>query len=290
MNNIIVMNGKELSEKLLKTQNIVKDLNNRPPCLVVLTVGNEDASNIYVKNKRIMCEKAGITFIHEKFSKDIDREILLNRINELNSDNEVDGIFVQLPLPKHLNGIEQFISFDKDVDGFTPYNLGNTFNKSEYQLNACTPSGIITLLKHYNVPLKGKHVVILGRSNMVGKPLIGLLLNEDCTVTSCNSHTDNLKSITKSADILISVIGKPKYINSDYISPDCYCVIDVGINRDTDGKICGDVDFEDIVRYWNNINTTSTKYITPVPNGVGPMTVYSLVQNVLLAYERKSKK
>lgn len=289
MNNIIIMNGKELSEKLLKKHQLKEEPNSRAPSLVVITIGDDKASELYVINKKKMCESLGITFIHEKFEENICRDVLLNKITELNLNKNIDGIIVQLPVPNHLKGIEQYIDYTKDVDGFTAHNLGNTFSKSENPLNACTPSGIITMLKHYNVPLKGKHVVILGRSNIVGKPLIGLLLNEDCTVTSCNSHTDNLKQLTQSADILISSIGKPKYVTSDYISPNCYCVIDVGINRDENGKICGDVDFEGIVEYWNMINSTSTKYITPVPGGIGPMTVYSLMQNVVVAYEKTKK-
>ena len=157
------------------------------------------------------------------------------------------------------------------------------------RLLACTAKGIIRLLQNYDIELQGKHVVILGRSLIVGKPLIGLLLQENCTVTSCNSYTENLKDITQTADIIISAIGQPKLINSDYLSSKCYCIIDVGTNRDEEGKMCGDCDFNDILDYWSSLNTASlirpkTRYITPVPGGVGPMTVAMLVENVYYAY------
>ena len=286
MSDIIIMNGKDLAEELLPTQQLNYSDKKRPPCLVVITIGDDEASKVYLKNKKKLCDRCGITYIHEKYSSDANYMSLVDRINELNDNPNVDGIIVQKPVPNKFSNIEQNIKWYKDVDGFTSQNVGNLFTRAnDYNtFMSCTPYGILTMLKHYEVPMEGKHVVILGRSTIVGKPLIGILLNENCTVTSCNSYTENLKDITKSADILISAIGIPKHINHEYISLKCKCIIDVGINRDENNKLCGDCDFEDIVTWWNNSQLTEKRYITPVPNGVGPMTVYSLIRNVNSAY------
>lgn len=286
MGNIVIMNGKDLADDLLTMQRIKLGDNVRPPCLVVITVGDDDASIVYVRNKRKACELCGITFIHEKFSSEVDRESIIRRIKELNYSKSVDGILIQQPVPDHIKGLEQYIDKNKDVDGFTATNLGETFRRDPYALTACTPTGIITMLRSFEIPLSGKHVVIVGRSNIVGKPLIGLLLNEDCTVTSCNSKTEDLLNICRSADIIISAVGKPNFITAEFLSAKCYCVVDVGINRNVDGTLCGDVNFDEIIAQWNYINDNKTRYITPVPKGVGPMTVYSLIKNVNLAYTK----
>lgn len=286
---INLIDGKKLSEELLKNcKNEVEKIgkNKRKPTLVVITVGDDMASKIYVRNKAKACENCGILFKNERFEANVTRDVIKNRIKELNEDKSVDGIFVQLPVPKTLEGIEQEISHKKDVDGFSLHNLGrtlyNVYNTQE-KIEPCTPHGIMYMLDKYKINLQGKHVVILGRSNIVGKPLIGMLLNKNATVTSCNSYTENTREITKTADILICAIGKSKYINSTYITDKTDVIIDVGINRQEDKRICGDVDFEDIIRFWTN--TSKDKYITPVPGGVGPMTVASLINNVIKCYK-----
>jgi len=289
---INLVDGKKLSEEILlnikeKIENFNKE--KRRPTLVVITVGDDPASKVYVRNKQKACEKCKINFINEIFDESVSRKEVSEKIKELNENENVDGIILQLPVPKDICGVEQEISVRKDVDGFNIYNLGNALygNKNEKKLEPCTPLGIMYMLEKYNIELKGKHVVIIGRSNIVGKPLIGMLLNKDATVTSCNSHTVNIKEITSSADILITAIGKAKLVNSSYISDKTDVIIDVGINRDETGKICGDVDFEDITKSWEN--STKQKYITPVPGGVGPMTVASLIKNVVMCYEKNKK-
>ena len=285
MSNVHVLNGKQLSDELLDMQTIQLDARGdiRRPHLVVISIGNNDASNVYVKNKKVACDKCNITLTQLKFSELSDVEAIIQKIENLNKDTTVDGILVQQPVPYKFSGIEQFIANEKDVDGFTTYNLGGTLNNLGY-MSACTPNGIIELLHYNDIDIKGKHIVVLGRSNIVGKPLIGLLLNQNATVTSCNSYTENIKDMTRTGDIIISAIGKPKMIDADYLSNRCMCIIDVGMNRDENGKLCGDCDFDNIVACWNLLDDDIDRYITPVPGGVGPMTVYSLVKNVNKAY------
>ena len=283
---ITLIDGKKLSEeKLLECKSMIENINNRKPTLTVITVGDDMASKIYVRNKEKACEKCNINFRHEIFPSDVTKETVVNKIKELNNNNEIDGIIVQLPIPKQLDGIEQEIDIKKDVDGFNIYNIGNTLfnNKNQFKLEPCTPSGILYMFEKYNINLQGKHVVILGRSNIVGKPLIGMLLNKNATVTSCNSYTTNIKDITKTADIIISAIGKPKFVDSTFITDKTSVIIDVGINRDDNNKLCGDINFEDIISLWNN--SENEKFITPVPGGVGPMTVASLINNVVNCYK-----
>lgn len=295
MDNIVMMDGKKLSLKIkeLEKNYIENNCGYRKPSLVVIEIGNNDASKVYLRNKEKACKEVGINFILKRYEEDISRKELSNEIQKLNSDSNIDGIFLQQPFPNHLRGIEQEILPEKDVDGFTLSNLGNTLYGDRFQLNACTPQGILYLLKEYNIPLQGKHVVIVGRSNIVGKPLIGLLLQENATVTSCNSYTEELWNYTRQADIIISAIGKSKKIDANYISSKCFCIIDVGMNRDENNKLCGDVDFESIIKFWNWTNypvETKKRYITPVPGGVGPMTVASLIRNVNIAYTRNLDK
>lgn len=218
--NIIILDGKSVSQKLLeKDMKAIQEIyitNNkiRLPKLIVISVGDDDASKIYIKNKQKMCKECNIEFIHLHYSETINFNDLANIIDNLNKDKTIDGILIQQPLPKHLYGIDQLVDKDKDVDGFTSYNIGNTLLNKEDSLKACTPYGIIRLLDYYNISLEGKTVTILGRSNIVGKPLIGLLLSKNATVVSCNSFTKDLKSFTSRSDVIISAIGKPKLINS----------------------------------------------------------------------------
>jgi methylenetetrahydrofolate dehydrogenase (NADP+)/methenyltetrahydrofolate cyclohydrolase len=289
MGNINILNGKKLAESLYEMQDLclADDVELRKPKLVVITIGDDDASKVYVRNKKKACEKCNIIFEQKHFSEDEDINIVLDYMKHLNIDRSVDGIMVQLPVPYRFKGIEQAIMPDKDVDGFSTYNLGGTLNNVKH-IPACTPNGIMELLHYNDIDLEGKNVVIIGRSNIVGKPLIGMLLERNATVTICHSKTENIKNITANADILIVAIGKPKFINSYYITSKCMCIIDVGMNRDENGELCGDVDFEDIVNYWKMFSTDNIeRYITPVPGGVGPMTVYSLVKNVNMIYSEQ---
>lgn len=284
MGKITVLDGKKLAEQLLENESIKlsQKVKNRQPKLVVITIGNDDASKVYIRNKEKACNKCNIIFEHKAFASEINIEEVTNYIQKINQDKNVDGIMVQQPVPNRFKNIEQLIVNEKDVDGFTTYNLGGTLNQANH-IPACTPSGIIKLLDYYNVNLEGKHVIILGRSNIVGKPLIGMLLNKNATVTSCNSYTKDLKEITKTADIIISSIGKPKFIDNSYITSKCECIIDVGINRDENGKLCGDIDYNNIIDFWSTLDDKE-RFITPVPGGIGPMTVYSLIKNVIDSY------
>lgn len=285
---VIILDGKTLANEILETQHLVLDSTLRRPKVVVISIGDDVASAIYLRNKRKACEKCDIIFEHISYNEDTSVETIYNYIKSLNNMKTVDGIMIQQPVPYKFKGLEQYIVDYKDVDGFTTYNLGGTLN-NENHISACTPSGILQLFHYYDIDLTGKHVVILGRSNIVGKPLIGMLLKENATVTSCNSYTKNLQGITLDADIIISAMGQPKYINSHYITTRCTCIIDVGINRDENNKVCGDVNYKDITDMWSSWEKAGDKverYITPVPGGVGPMTVASFVKNINLAYSR----
>lgn len=288
---INIINGKEIQRNLLDEckKEILKYSNKRKPNLVVITIGEDKASKIYVKNKAKACEECGIELKNINFRNDVSKEEVISKINVLNNDKNVDGIMIQLPIPESLNGIQYEIDIKKDVDGLNPYNLENTLYNYEYsfKISPCTSYGIIYMLKKFNIDLKGKHIVIMGRSNLVGKPLIGMLLKENATVTSCNSYTNNLKEITKTADILICAVGKSKLIDRSYISEKTKAIIDVGINVDENEKVCGDVNFNDILNYWEDTN--AEKYITPVPGGIGPVTVASLIHNVLECYKNNIK-
>lgn len=267
----------ELKEKV----EILKKTYNITPKLSIVLVGANPASQVYVKNKIKACEYTGI--IPELISvEDTITEVeLLEIVDKLNNDNSVHGIIVQLPLPKHINEqvIIDAINNKKDVDGFGIENKGRLFCGLD-SLHSATPEGIMTLLDAYNIPIEGKHAVVVGRSNIVGKPIAILLLAKNATVTITHSRTNDLASITKQADILVVAIGKAKYITSDMVKEGAI-VIDVGINR-IDGKLYGDVDFENVAN--------KTSYITPVPGGVGPLTIASLLKNTLIAYERILKK
>lgn len=241
------------------------------PCLAVIQVGNDPASSVYVNNKKKACAYIGIESLAYELEENISQEELLTIIDELNHNALVNGILVQLPLPKHISeeAVIKAIVPEKDVDGFHPETVGNMCIGSKGVL-PCTPAGVIQLLKRSNIEIAGKECVVIGRSNIVGKPMALLLLRENGTVTITHSRTKNLKEITKRADILVAAIGKPKFVTSDYVKEGAV-VIDVGIHRNADNKLCGDVDFDDV------INKVSA--ITPVPGGVGPMTIAMLMNN-----------
>lgn len=269
----IILDGKMLRDKIFESLKAKLDKMQQKPTLAVILVGENPASQIYVRNKKKTAEKLGINSLSIEYPSDISEEELLNKIRELNSDEKVTAILVQLPLPAHINKnrIIDAILPQKDVDGLTPYNLGKLFSGEEPFVYPCTPKGILLLLDEYNIKLEGKNIVVVGRSNLVGKPVAQMLLKRNATVTMCHSHTKNLSEITKTADIIVSAVGK-KVIGEKMLKSDCV-VIDVGIFRDENGKISGDVDFE-------NVSKTAA-YISPVPGGVGPMTIASLMLNTV---------
>lgn len=250
------------------------------PKFAVIMVGNNKASQIYVRNKSRAAEQVGIEFEEYLLDENIKQEELIKQIKELNEDKTIHGILLQSPIPEHLDINEAFrtIAPEKDVDGFNPVNVGKLcLNQDTFV--SCTPYGIMKMLEAYNIDLTGKNVVVLGRSNIVGKPLIQCCLNKNATVTVCHSKTKDIKKYTKDADVIMVAIGKSKFLTEDMIKDDAV-VIDVGINRNDDGKITGDVDFENVSK--------KASYITPVPGGVGPMTIAMLMNNVIKAATQSS--
>lgn len=245
--------------------------------LAVIQVGDDPASSVYVENKRKACDYIGIVSLEYKMPEGTSEEELLSLIEKLNMNSKVNGILVQLPLPKHIDEdrVINSIHVEKDVDGFHPQNVGK-LSIGQKGYISCTPAGIIQLLKRYNIAIEGKECVIIGRSNIVGKPMAMLMLRENATVTVCHSRTQNLKEIAKRADILIVALGKGKFIDKEYIKEGAV-IIDVGMNRDEAGKLCGDVDFEDVLPH--------VSAITPVPGGVGPMTIAMLMNNCVESIE-----
>ena len=241
------------------------------PCLAVIQVGNDPASSVYVNNKKKACAYIGIESLSYELEETISQDALLELISELNENEKVNGILVQLPLPKHIdeNAVIDAITPSKDVDGFHPETVGNMCIGTRGFL-PCTPAGVIQLLKRSNIEIEGKECVIIGRSNIVGKPMAMLLLRENGTVTITHSRTKDLKEVTKRADILVVAIGKPKFVTKDFVKEGAV-VIDVGIHRGENNKLCGDVDFNDVVE--------KVSAITPVPGGVGPMTIAMLMNN-----------
>ena len=244
-------------------------------------VGSDSASQIYVRNKSKACDYIGIKFEEHLLPEETKQEELLNLIEELNNKKEINGILLQSPIPRNLDINEAFrkISPEKDVDGFHPVNVGKLVLGQDTFIS-CTPFGIMKILEEYNIDIEGKNAVVIGRSNIVGKPMSQCLLNKNATVTICHSKTKNLAEITKNADILVAAIGKPCFVTEDMVKPGAI-VIDVGINRMEDGKLKGDVDFETV--------NQKASYITPVPGGVGPMTIAMLMTNVVKAAENQSK-
>jgi methylenetetrahydrofolate dehydrogenase (NADP+)/methenyltetrahydrofolate cyclohydrolase len=272
-----VLSGKTISAELteLQKQQVEKlKAKGIQPGLAVVLVGENPASQIYVRNKMRACEKIGIYSKTIRLPEDISQEKLLSVVDELNQDDKIHGILVQLPLPKGIDekSVIMRISPNKDVDGFHILSAGRLFTGIQGFV-PCTPKGIMYMLESAKIDLDGKHAVVVGRSNIVGKPIAMLLLNANCTVTICHSHTKNLKEITREADVLVAAIGKPKFITADMVK-DGACVVDVGINR-VDGKVVGDVDFENVSK--------KAAYITPVPGGVGKMTISMLMQNTIEA-------
>lgn len=274
-----MISGTELSKKIkesIKTtvDGIIAD-NRRRPCLATILVGDDPASKVYVGNKEKACSAVGIKNDLTVLDESITEKELLKVIGFYNKADDVDGILVQLPLPKHINAenILKAIDPKKDVDGFHPENVAKLW-LGQNCLKPCTPQGIIDLIDYSGVDLKGKRVVVLGRSNIVGLPVTKLCLDRNATVTVCHSKTENLEEITHSADILIVAIGKPRFVTHNMVRPGAV-VIDVGINR-VDGKLCGDVDYE--------LVSCKTDYITPVPGGVGPMTIACLLKNTMKCY------
>jgi len=272
-----ILNGKEIADGILA--NLKKRINKcngslaRHPKLVVIQVGDDPASTIYVNKKHEACQEIGITSEIKKFPETISYADFLMEIGKLNKDDTVHGILVQAPLPKHLSHkqVYETIAVEKDVDGWHPFNHGkNLLGKKG--IPPATPKGIMTLLEHTEVDFIGKNAVVIGRSNIVGKPIALMLINAGCTVTVCNSKTKSIKEFTKNADILISAVGKINLITADMVKKGAI-VIDVGMNRNAEGKLCGDVDFEKVKE--------KASWITPVPKGVGPMTIASLMQNTI---------
>ena len=274
----ILMDGKQLAKKI--RTNLKKECEELKekginPKFAVIMVGNDSASKIYVRSKSRACEEIGIEFEEFLLSEDTTQDKLENLIEELNQNKKVHGILVQSPIPKHLDVNRAFekIAPEKDVDGFNSVNVGKlALNRDTFV--SCTPYGIMKIFEEYQIDLTGKEVVIIGRSNIVGKPLIQCVLNKNATVTVCHSKTKNLSEHTKRADVLIAAIGKPHFITADMVKENAV-VIDVGINRTEEGKILGDVEFETVEK--------KVEYITPVPGGVGPMTIAMLMNNVIKA-------
>ncbi len=273
-----IIDGKKIAQEIkeeLKEQVAALKADGKTLCLAVIQVGNDPASSVYVGNKKKACAYIGIDSLSYELPEDTTQEDLLDLVKALNADKKVNGILVQLPLPQHIDEetIIQTISPDKDVDGFHMRNVGALCVGSKGFVS-CTPLGIIQLLKRSQIEIEGKRCVVLGRSNIVGKPMSLLLLQENGTVTICHSRTKEIKEITRQADILIVAIGKPKFVDDTYIKEGAV-VIDVGIHRDENNKLCGDVDFEKAASH--------TSAITPVPGGVGPMTIAMLMYNCVNA-------
>lgn len=274
-----IINGKEISGNIkdsVKQQ--VADLKNKgcSVCLAVVIVGDDPASRVYVNNKKKACEYCGIRSEEYALPRQTRQEELLGLIDELNSRKDVNGILVQMPLPRHLDekSVIERISPDKDVDAFHPVNVGRIMI-GDYSLAPCTPAGVMEMLKSCSIEVEGKNCVVIGRSNIVGKPMAMLLLHANATVTVCHSRTRNLKDVCAGADILISAVGRAGFVTPDMVKSGAV-VIDVGMNRNENGKLCGDVDYDAVAE--------KCSFITPVPGGVGPMTIAMLMKNTVEAW------
>ena len=277
-----LINGKEISGEIrenLKEEVALLLEQGIKPGLAVILVGDNQASRTYVTSKQKSCQDIGMESLLIEFPVDVPESILLEKIEQLNNDDQMHGILVQLPLPNHISEekVIETISPDKDVDGFHPINIGKMMTGQDTFL-PCTPFGVLEMLKHEQITIEGKHAVIVGRSNIVGKPAGQLLLNENATVTYCHSRTPDLASVTRTADILVAAVGRAKMITADYVKEGAV-VIDVGMNRDENGKLCGDVDFEQVKE--------KAGYITPVPGGVGPMTITMLLYNTVKSAKKQ---
>ena len=278
-----IIDGKALSDKILKEiENEHSELQakvGRKAGLAVILVGENPASQIYVRNKIRACERVGFHSETIRLDEHITEENLLLEIEKLNNDNNIDGILVQLPIPKHINELKVInaISAEKDVDGFHTTNIGKMMIGDETGFLPCTPAGVIQMFEEYNIDLEGKDVLVIGQSNIVGKPMTLLLINKRATVQVCNSKTKNLPEKLQKADVVVAAAGSPKLVKGSDVK-EGVVVIDIGINR-VDGKICGDVDFEEV--------SQKASYITPVPGGVGPMTIAMLIKNTFKSYKQK---
>ena len=274
-----IIDGKKVSaevkEKVRQQTLELKEAHGITPGLAVVIVGDDPASRVYVNNKKKACELVGFKSEEYALPAETTQEELLELVSTLNNKDDINGILVQLPLPKHLDdkAVIAAISPQKDVDAFHAVNVGKIM-LGEYDFLPCTPSGVMEMLHSYNIEVSGKNCVVIGRSNIVGKPMAMLLLHENGTVTICHSRTKNLADITKQADILVAAVGRPKFVTADMVKEGAV-VIDVGMDRDENGKLCGDVDFENV--------KDKCSYITPVPGGVGPMTIATLMKNTLKA-------
>lgn len=280
-----ILSGKTVSARVkdeLKKEVEELSQHGKQTGLAVVLVGEDSASKVYVRNKEKACEEIGIYSEVHRLPENTTEEELLNLINELNENDKIDGILVQLPLPKHLDDkvIIDNIKPEKDVDAFHPSNVGKIMI-GDYDFLPCTPAGIMELIHESGVDVDGKACVVIGRSNIVGKPMSMLLLHENGTVTTCHSHTKNLTEVTKNADILVAAVGIPKFVKADMVKPGAV-VIDVGMDRDENGKLCGDVDFNEV--------EPVAGAITPVPGGVGPMTIAMLMRNTVTASKKKLEK
>ena len=281
-----IIDGKALSEKVLKEiekeHSELEKKVGRKAGLAVIIVGENPASQIYVRNKIRACEKVGFHSETIRLDENITEENLLLEIEKLNNDNNIDGILVQLPIPKHINELKVInaISAEKDVDGFHTTNIGKMMIGDETGFLPCTPAGVVHMFEEYNINLEGKDVLVIGQSNIVGKPMTLLLIKKRATVQVCNSKTKNLSEKLQKADVVVAAAGSPKLIKAIDVKEDVV-VIDVGINR-VDGKLCGDVDFEEVSK--------KASFITPVPGGVGPMTIAMLIKNTFKSYKQKIDK
>ncbi len=277
-----IIDGKAVSayvKEQVKKEVAVLSESGSVPALAVIIVGDDPASKVYVGNKKKACEMTGMRSVEYALPAETTEEELLELIGKLNNDKEINGILCQLPVPKHINEekIIDAIAPEKDVDGFSAVNVGKIW-LGKYEISPCTPMGVIELLDYYDIPLEGKNCVIVGRSNIVGKPMAALLLERNATVTVCHSRTKDLASFTKNADVIVAAVGRANFITADMVKEGAV-VIDVGINRLETGKLCGDVDFENVKE--------KASYITPVPGGCGPMTIAVLMKNTLVAYKNQ---
>ena len=273
-----IISGKEVSAAVKsRVAQEISELKDKgvEACLAVILVGNDPASRVYVNNKKKACEFCGIRSLEYVLPAETTQEELIALIEKLNEDKAVNGILCQLPLPKHLDekAVLNLIKPEKDVDAFHPENVGHIMI-GDFNFLPCTPAGIMEMLRYENISLDGKSCVVIGRSNIVGKPMAMLMLKENATVTICHSRTKNLKEVVAGADIIVAAVGRPNFVTADMVK-DGAVIIDVGINRMDDGTLCGDVDFEECKE--------KASYITPVPGGVGPMTIATLMQNTVTA-------
>lgn len=278
-----MIDGKEVSNHVkTKVREEVDALKEKgiEPALAVIIVGNDPASRVYVNNKKKACEFTGMRSVEYAMPEETTEEELLSVIDKLNADDSINGILCQLPVPKHISekAVIERISAKKDVDVFSAENVGKMW-QGDYDMASCTPMGVIELLDYYGIDVCGKNCVIIGRSNIVGKPMASLLLERSATVTICHSRTKNLSEITSKADLIVAAVGRAKFVTADMVK-DGAIVVDVGINRNDDGKLCGDVDFENV--------KDKCEFITPVPGGCGPMTIAVLMKNTLLACKKQN--